>query len=67
MFIILTVLHAAHIIGGFVPLIWCLANTLRRRYTPQRHDGVVWCAWYWHFLDGVWMTMFALIFLPSLV
>lgn len=67
MFIMLTVLHAAHIIGGFVPLIWCGVNALRRRYAPRNHEGVVWCAWYWHFLDAVWLVMFVLIFLPSLV
>lgn len=62
-FYLLTGLHAAHVIGGVVLLAVVNAKTFRGAYSPQYHPGVRYAAMYWHFLDGVWLVMFVLLFL----
>jgi cytochrome c oxidase subunit 3 len=62
-FYMLTGLHAAHVLGGIVLLGFVTAKAFRRRYSREDHAGVVYCTMYWHFLDAVWVVMFALIFL----
>jgi cytochrome c oxidase subunit III len=61
-FFFLTGLHAAHVLGGFVPLGVVMARTRRHEYTSSRHDGVKYCVQYWHFLLGVWLVLFTTIF-----
>jgi cytochrome c oxidase subunit 3 len=62
-FYMLTGLHAAHVLGGIVLLGLVAANAFRGRYSREHHAGVLYSAMYWHFLDAVWVVMFALIFL----
>jgi cytochrome c oxidase subunit 3 len=62
-FYLLTGLHAAHVIGGVVLLSVVTAKAFRGRYSPRHHPGVRYAAMYWHFLDGVWLVMFVLLFL----
>ncbi|MCA9291773.1 MAG: heme-copper oxidase subunit III [Phycisphaerales bacterium] len=64
-FYVLTGLHAAHVIGGLIPMLVVTARALLGRYTPARHDGVQYCAMYWHFLDAVWMALFLLLLLGT--
>jgi cytochrome c oxidase subunit 3 len=65
-FYVLTALHALHVIGGLVPLcvVWWRAG--RGGYSPQHPEGVVYCAMYWHFLDAVWLLLYATLWLGSL-
>lgn len=56
-FFMLTALHAAHVVGGVIPLIVTTAQAFRGRYGPQRSTGVLMCGMYWHFLDGVWLVI----------
>lgn len=58
-FYVLTGLHAAHVVGGLVPMSIVAVNAHRGRYTPEHHAGVLYCATYWHFLDAVWLVLFA--------
>ncbi len=58
-FYVLTGLHALHVIGGLVPLTVVTSRAWAGRYTSQNHDGVVYTAMYWHFLDAVWLVLFA--------
>ncbi len=58
-FYLLTGLHAAHVIGGFVPLGIVLNGAVAREYSSSRHEGVSLCAEYWHFLAVVWLVLFA--------
>ena len=60
-FYVLTGLHAAHVLGGLVPMIVVAKRALEGRYAPGRHAGVRYCAIYWHFLDAVWLGLFALL------
>ncbi len=58
-FFMLTGLHAAHVIGGIALLVIVLARCLRGRYGSDHHGGVTYAAMYWHFLDAIWLVLFA--------
>jgi cytochrome c oxidase subunit III len=60
-FFLLTGLHAAHVIGGLVPLGTIMARAFRDRYSIFEHRGVEYTAMYWHFLDGTWIVVFAVL------
>lgn len=64
-FYFFTVIHALHVIGGFAPLILVTARSFRNGYSRHRYNGVRFCTMYWHFLDGVWLVMFAAMILPG--
>jgi cytochrome c oxidase subunit 3 len=65
-FYVLTGLHAAHVVGGLPPLAVSTWKAIRRRYGPDDHRGIVYCAMYWHFLDGVWIALYATLWIGSL-
>ena len=58
-FFMLTGLHAAHVIGGIALLVIVLVRCLRGRYGSDHHGGVTYAAMYWHFLDAIWLVLFA--------
>ena len=58
-FFMLTGLHAAHVIGGIALLVIVLVRSLRGRYGSDHHGGVTYAAMYWHFLDAIWLVLFA--------
>jgi cytochrome c oxidase subunit 3 len=60
-FYVLTGLHAAHVIGGVIPLTVVSVRAWQGRYSATFHPGVEYCAIYWHFLAVVWLVMFALL------
>ena len=62
-FYVLTGLHAVHVVGGLIPMTIVTIRSFRNRYTPDDHAGVLYCATYWHFLDGVWLALFATLLL----
>lgn len=51
--------HAAHVLGGLIPLGVVLAKAIQGRYTREAHIPVRMLVWYWHFLDIVWLLLFA--------
>jgi cytochrome c oxidase subunit III len=55
--------HAAHVTIGLIVLsiVWLLA--LRRQLPHENHAGVEVVSWYWHFVDGVWIVVFSLVYL----
>jgi cytochrome c oxidase subunit 3 len=57
-FYVLTGLHAAHVIGGLIPLIVVIVRALQGRYSRNFHPGVRYVTLYWHFLDIVWVVLF---------
>lgn len=57
LFFAMTILHALHVVGGFVPLAFVLVNAFRDRYSGASFRGVWNCALYWHFIDCVWILM----------
>lgn len=62
-FYMLTGLHALHVIGGIVPLVVVSRKAIAGAYAPAQHPGVLYCTMYWHFLDVVWIVMFAALML----
>jgi cytochrome c oxidase subunit 3 len=60
-FFMLTGLHAAHVIGGVVLIAVVLARSMQGRYGSGRYAGVTYAAMYWHFLDAIWLLLFAVL------
>lgn len=55
----LIIVHALHVVGGLVPLIVITRAAHKGRYDHEYHSPVRSLAMYWHFLDVVWLLMFA--------
>jgi cytochrome c oxidase subunit 3 len=64
-FYVLTGLHALHVLGGLPPMVITTVRAARAAYTPEDHRGIAYCAMYWHFLDGVWLVLYATLWLGS--
>jgi len=56
-FYMLTGLHAAHVVGGFIPLGIVVARAHRRRYSSSEHEGLRLCRQYWDYLFVVWLVL----------
>ena len=54
--------HGAHVIIGSIFLIVCLFRALAGQFKPTQHLGFEFAAWYWHFVDVVWLFLFACIY-----
>ncbi len=61
-FFMATGFHGAHVIIGTIFLAVCLVRASRGAFTPQQHFGFEAAAWYWHFVDVVWLFLFACIY-----
>jgi cytochrome c oxidase subunit 3 len=61
-FFMATGFHGAHVIIGTIFLIVCMFRLLAGHFTPTRHFGFEAAAWYWHFVDVVWLFLFAAIY-----
>jgi cytochrome c oxidase subunit 3 len=61
-FFMATGFHGAHVIIGTLFLIVCLGRALAGHFTPTHHLGFEFAAWYWHFVDVVWIFLFACIY-----
>jgi cytochrome c oxidase subunit III len=64
-FYMLTGLHGAHVVGGLIPLGLTTARANRGRYTSESYEGIVHMSMYWHFLDAVWLVMFAVLMIAA--
>jgi cytochrome c oxidase subunit 3 len=61
-FFMATGFHGAHVIIGTIFLFVCLIRAVRGHFTPKQHFGFEAAAWYWHFVDVVWLFLFAAIY-----
>jgi cytochrome c oxidase subunit 3 len=61
-FFMATGFHGAHVIIGTIFLIVCLARAYKGDFTPKQHFGFEAAAWYWHFVDVVWLFLFVSIY-----
>jgi cytochrome c oxidase subunit 3 len=61
-FFMATGFHGLHVIIGTIFLSVCLLRALLGQFTPERHFGLEAAAWYWHFVDVVWLFLFANIY-----
>lgn len=62
-FFMATGFHGFHVIIGTLFLIVCLFRALAGHFTPKQHFGFEAAAWYWHFVDVVWLFLFACIYI----
>jgi len=61
-FYMATGFHGFHVIVGSIFLIVCLVRAIRMEFTPRQHFGFEAAAWYWHFVDVVWLFLFVAIY-----
>jgi cytochrome c oxidase subunit 3 len=61
-FFMATGFHGFHVIIGTIFLSICLLRLIRGGFTPQKHFGFEAAAWYWHFVDVVWLFLFSFIY-----
>ena len=57
-FFMATGFHGFHVLIGTIFLAVCLIRLLAGDFTPQKHFGFEAAAWYWHFVDVVWLFLF---------
>lgn len=61
-FYMATGFHGFHVIVGTLFLGVCLIRALRGHFTPEHHFGFEAAAWYWHFVDVVWLFLFVCVY-----
>jgi cytochrome c oxidase subunit 3 len=61
-FFMATGFHGFHVIVGTIFLIICLIRANQGDFTPKQHFGFEAAAWYWHFVDVVWLFLFVSIY-----
>ncbi|MDP2246934.1 MAG: cytochrome c oxidase subunit 3 [Nitrosomonadales bacterium] len=61
-FFMLTGFHGFHVTLGTIMLIVILIRCMKGHFTPERHFGFEGVAWYWHFVDVVWLGLFIFVY-----
>jgi cytochrome c oxidase subunit 3 len=61
-FFMATGFHGFHVLIGTIFLLVCLFRAMAGHFTPKQHFGFESAAWYWHFVDVVWLFLFASIY-----
>ena len=61
-FFMATGFHGFHVIIGTTFLIVCFFRAKAGHFKPEHHFGFEAAAWYWHFVDVVWLFLFACIY-----
>ncbi len=66
-FFTLTGFHGLHVTVGVIFLVICWLRALRGDFTGKRHFAVEAVEMYWHFVDGVWVVVFTVVYLLPLI
>ena len=61
-FFMATGFHGFHVLVGTIFLLVCLLRAMAGHFTPKQHFGFEAAAWYWHFVDVVWLFLFAAVY-----
>jgi cytochrome c oxidase subunit III len=61
-FYMATGFHGFHVLVGTIFLIVCLVRAYKGHFTPKQHFGFEAAAWYWHFVDVVWLFLFVAVY-----
>jgi cytochrome c oxidase subunit III len=61
-FFLATGFHGFHVIVGTIFLAVCWIRATQGSFTPTRHFGLEAAAWYWHFVDVVWLFLFVAVY-----
>ena len=64
MFYLTTGFHGLHVTGGLIAFLFVLGRTLiARKFTHEQAVSAIVVSYYWHFVDVVWIGLFATIYL----
>nr|ADZ56266.1 cytochrome c oxidase subunit III [Bryodema luctuosum luctuosum] len=61
-FFVATGFHGLHVIIGLLFLLTCFIRHLMNQFSPSHHFGFEAAAWYWHFVDVVWLFLYLSIY-----
>ncbi|MDO9625942.1 MAG: cytochrome c oxidase subunit 3 [Pseudomonas sp.] len=61
-FFMLTGFHGAHVTFGAIMLAVMLVRVMRGHFSPEHHFGFEAAAWYWHFVDVVWIGLYTFVY-----
>ncbi|QDL55672.1 cytochrome c oxidase subunit 3 [Rhodoferax aquaticus] len=61
-FYLLTGFHGFHVFVGMLMLLFITLRLQKGHFTPKRHFGFEGAAWYWHFVDVVWLGLYILVY-----
>ena len=61
-FFMLTGFHGFHVFLGALMLSVMLVRLMRGDFTPENHFGFEGAAWYWHFVDVVWLGLYIVVY-----
>ncbi len=62
-FFMATGFHGFHVLVGTIFLAICLIRAKKNQFSPEHHLGFEFAAWYWHFVDAVWLFLFVFVYL----
>jgi cytochrome c oxidase subunit III len=57
--------HGLHVTAGVIVMLITLGLALGRQVTARNRVGVEMISWYWHFVDGVWLVVFTVVYLAG--
>jgi cytochrome c oxidase subunit 3 len=62
-FFMTTGFHGLHVIGGLIAFVFLIVRTKLSKFTPAQAIAAIVVSYYWHFVDIVWIGLFAVIYL----
>jgi cytochrome c oxidase subunit 3 len=62
-FYLTTGFHGLHVVGGLIAFILLIARTKLSKFTPAQATSAIVVSYYWHFVDVIWIALFATIFI----
>jgi cytochrome c oxidase subunit 3 len=62
-FYLTTGFHGLHVIGGLIAFVLLIGKTKISKFTPSQATGAIVVSYYWHFVDVVWIGLFATIYI----
>ena len=61
-FFMLTGFHGFHVFVGMLMLVFITLRLMKGHFSPKRHFGFEGAAWYWHFVDVVWLGLYIVVY-----
>ena len=61
-FYLLTGFHGFHVTMGAIMLAVVMVRVMKGHFTPENHFGFEGAAWYWHFVDVVWLGLYVVVY-----
>ncbi|MYN07252.1 cytochrome c oxidase subunit 3 [Massilia sp. FT127W] len=61
-FFLLTGFHGFHVTMGAIMLAVVMFRVMKGHFTPEHHFGFEGAAWYWHFVDVVWLGLYIVVY-----